>query len=359
MNSGRIPYHQTMNRKFHINLPYIEGEKFRKSIIDVSKMPLIMECTSDIPNPLEIQYEDMRTVKRFLLSTEGEYLVRLAKESDLKINFHPGDCYNCGYDYEIDITNEFHNTLHKTPNIKIWNTEWHCDETNWTPGVCIIFALFSYVEACKDINFTDMEKKYHFLTLNNIGKPEREQLYEFFQKNPNVDSKSLSSFLWKNKTLDNLETQYKSTTGQKEQSGLYNPSSMFEFYSQCAFEIVCESGPNMVTEKIIKPLIAGVPFLIHTNHLYNLNKTLNLLDIDVNYFGIKYDELDEKFKLNPTNHKQVQNKIIEITNTDLSELQTKYKSDYEKAKINRQKILKYWKGLNDEFATKTEKENLI
>ena len=247
--------------KIHTKLPFHADTRYRRTLVNKNK---------ELPNPINILYQDMMSVKRFLLSMEGEYLVKLAKDGQFKLNFYPDDVYNNGMDYEFSITNEFYNILHQEPNIKIYNTEWHCNETNYHTGLAIQKSLTPFIKQCRDINFKDCNKQYHFLTLNNIGKSDREELFKFFKKNTDVDSKSLSSFIWMGKTLDKLKLQRNSITGQKERSDLYNPLSLRDFYSKCAFEIVCESGNNMITEKILKPLIVGVPFLIHTSHLYSL-----------------------------------------------------------------------------------------
>lgn len=300
-----------------------------------------MGCTTDLPNPINIQYEDMHSVKRFLLSWEGQYLTRLAINDEYKINFYPSDVYS---DFDLDgndIYNEFYNILVEVPNIKIWNTESYGDKTNYYPGTQIIDSIKPLVNKLRDIDFGSIDKKYHFLTLNNIGKREREELFNFFQKYPKVSEQSLSSFLWKGIRLDKSKNWLDNVSQRKE--WLYESDALNKYYSECAIEIVVESGPNMITEKILKPLLMGTPFLLHNNNMINLYPTFNnLMGIDFNYFGIEYDKVH---KSNPTNIKQVQKKIIEISKTPLSELKDKYSGDFKKAKENRKKILEIWDTL--------------
>ena len=101
-----------------------------------------MGCTTDLPNPINIQYEDMHSVKRFLLSWEGQYLTRLAVNAEYKINFYPKDVYS---DFQLDgndIYNEFYNILVEPPNIKIWNTESYGDKTNYyPPDMQVLYSL--------------------------------------------------------------------------------------------------------------------------------------------------------------------------------------------------------------------------
>lgn len=324
--------------KIHISLHYHDDKNFRSSLVN-QKIPLIMGCTADLPNPINIQYADMMSLKRFLLSFEGQYLVRLASNSKYKVNFHPTDVYST--DDGLEILNEFYNILHETTNIKIWNTEYYCDKTNYSCGLDIYDAIYELVDKCRNTNFLDSNKEYHFLTLNNIEKPERIELHDFLENNPKIKESSLSSFLWMGKKLDELDIQ-KNSKGAKNEQQLYNWKTLKKYYDKCAIEIVCESGPNIISEKILKPLLMGTPFLIYTNHLSNLYSTFNHLGIDIDYFGIKYNSKEDFKTKNTKNVESIVNKII---NTDISELKNKYKSDFQKANQNRTKILKIWDEL--------------
>ena len=325
--------------KFHIQLLYHDDTNVRKSLVN-QNTPLVMECTADLPNPINIAYQDMLSVKRFLLSWEGKYLVRLATEGEYKLEFFPSDVYSDFTSGGKEIYDEFYDILAETPNITMRNTEWYGDRSNYHPGTQIALSIKQFVNRLRDVDFDSIDKKYHFLTLNNIGKEERIELYDFFQKNPKVDKQSLSSFLWMGKALDGVQNQTNSNTGQKNRNHLYDYKTLKKFYSECAIEIVVESGPNMLTEKLLKPLLMGTPFLLHSNNMANLYPAFNnFFGIDFNYFGVNYDKV---FTKKPTNIQQVQKKILEISQTPLLELKSKYKADFEKAKQNRIKILKVW-----------------
>lgn len=333
--------------KTHTELQFHNDINYRKTLVGEGR---------ELPNPINILYNDMMSVKRFLLSMEGEYLVNSAKTTDQKLNFFPSDIYGEALKNGIEITKEFYDTLHNTKNIKIYNTEWYGKFTNYLPATNLIEVMYAMVNELRDINFNDTNKEYHFLTLNNIEKPDRLQLYNFYENNPIVKSYSLSSFIFKNIFLDNVINQARSTTGSKEKIMLYNPATMKDFYSKCAIEIVCESGPNIISEKVLKPLFMGVPFLLHTNGLHNLYSTFDLIGIDINYFGIEYSTKVGGNK--NINCERVQNKITELASLDLSELQSKYKSDFKKAQKNKDKILEIWDNLFSEFPNIIQKSSL-
>ena len=342
-------------RNFHIQLLYHNDKKVRKSLVN-QKTPLVMECTTDLPNPINILYEDMLSVKRFLLSWEGKYLVRLATEGEYKLEFFPCDVYSDWRDGGKVIYDEFYDILAETSNITMRNTEWYGDKTNYHPGKNVVMVLTPIVEKLKNIDFINIDKKYHFLTLNNIGKRERIELYNFFEKNPKVNKQSISSFLWMGKTTAGDDGLWKKNTSQQREK-LYSSPTLKKYYSECAIEIVVESGPNMITEKILKPLLMGTPFLLHSNDMINLYPTFNnLMGIDFNYFGVEYDKVKTS---KPSNIEQVQKKILEISETPLLELKSKYKVDFEKAKENRKKILKMWDALQEINEEKIDKERLI
>ena len=116
------------------------------------------------------------------------------------------------------------------------------------------------------------------------------------------------------------------------------------------FDIVTPSGHNLVTEKTLKPLLFGKPFLLwmyhnleddsedygefgHTGVTIAMSRVLfwkkwyESIGIDITYFDIDY-----------YNANCVKEKILELSAMSLSDVKQKYKDSFKKAEENKIKI---------------------
>tara|TARA_B100001769_G_scaffold100675_1_gene77848 strand:- start:592 stop:1515 length:924 start_codon:yes stop_codon:yes gene_type:complete len=226
--------------------------------------------------------------------------------------------------------------------------------TNITFGTDIL-DNFPYYEKC-DRKYSNAK---HFLCLLGTPKRHRINLKKFIFKN-NLQSKGIISSIWSGISPDiqkdsdtkwNLNTTHDGTIFKKE---IYAKETLDKFYNNCSFEIVTESCSQLITEKTLKPLLYGVPFIFYSNMNNTPTKSLykdsfkdtemfdwiNVLEniekiklnygIDVNYFNINYKD-----------ENSIKNKILELCNLDINGLITKYKQTFKKAKQN-QKIIKQY-----------------
>ena len=230
-----------------------------------------------------------------------------------------------------------------------------CNFENITFGTDIL-DNFSYYQHCD----RKYNKAKHYLCLLGTPKPHRKNLFNFIFSNK-LSSKGIVSSVWtgispdiekkKNTPKWDLNTLHDGTISKTQ---IYAKETLDEFYNNCAFEIVTESCSQLITEKTLKPLLYGVPFIFYgkmnntqsvslykdsfkdtemfdwVNVLENIEKIKLNYGIDVNYFNIDYK-----------NENSIENKILELCNLDINELITKYKQTFKKAKQN-QKIIKQY-----------------
>ena len=135
------------------------------------------------------------------------------------------------------------------------------------------------------------------------------------------------SFNFKNYYLGNI----------RDTDDLYG-DNVIKFYDDSLIEIITESHYDSITEKSYKPIIAGIPFIywrvddnykVKDNYSDQINY-FKLLDIDVNYFDINYN-----------NMKSVKDKVIEILGLSKEELLHTYAAAFQKAEENKVKIINY------------------
>jgi hypothetical protein len=189
-------------------------------------------------------------------------------------------------------------------------------------------ALHNFIWNNENKNIDLTTKQKHFLTLNNRWNLAREELYDFYKNLNSCDvDKFHCSFNFKDLYLADI----------RDTDDLYG-DNVVKFYDDSLIEIITESHYDSITEKSYKPIIAGIPFIywgIDDNYKVNDNYSdqinyFKLLDIDVNYFDINYN-----------NMKCVKEKVVEILGLSTEQLLNEYKSAFEKAEQNKIKIIKY------------------
>tara|TARA_Y100000996_G_C22467787_1_gene620822 strand:+ start:50 stop:973 length:924 start_codon:yes stop_codon:yes gene_type:complete len=218
-----------------------------------------------------------------------------------------------------------------------------------------ILDNFPYYKKC--------DRKYnnakHFLCLLGTPKPHRVNLKNFIFKN-NLQSKGMISSIWSgispdiqkdNDTMWGINTLHDGTVNTNQ---MYSKETLDNLYTNCAFEIVTESCSQLITEKTLKPLLYGVPFIFYSkisneplafpyndsfrdteiydwvNVLENIEKVKLNYGIDVNYFNIDYK-----------NENSIEDKILELSKLTIKQLFTKYNQTFKKAKQNQKLIKQY------------------
>ena len=107
----------------------------------------------------------------------------------------------------------------------------------------------------------------HFLSLNSRQKETRMVLFEFLEKN-NLLTKGICSFHWMkispDISVDRFEGEINDDESHLEKidNQILHSNAITTLYEKTLFEIVAPSGNNLVTEKSLKPLIHGKPFLL-------------------------------------------------------------------------------------------------
>ena len=290
------------------------------------------------PNEILITYHDIFDLHRYLnYSIEGKSLIENVKNDKVKCVIIPFDfnpvLADSKYFYLKD--KEFLN--HK--NISFWSTDKIDDDfENITWGISVLELFQDFID--NDTSY--LKKDVHFLCLNGSKKPHRVFLKNFLVKN-DILKKCVYSFLWEGITPDlqledgefygheNLEVK------RKIENKLYRKDNIKNLYEKCLIEIVTPTGSNLVTEKSLKPLINGVPFLIFTKddvhgrlcltNLVFIDTWYKNIGVDINYFKLDYSDLNS-----------VENKIIELSNMSIDEIKNKYSDVFELAEKNKKII---------------------
>ena len=148
---------------------------------------------------------------------------------------------------------------------------------------------------------------------------------------------------------------------EKIDNQILHSNTITPLYEKTLFEIVAPSGHNLVTEKSLKPLLHGKPFLLwfqmtldndwefYTRFGYSevtttmsrvlfWRKWYKSIGIDIDYFNVDY--------YNPNSIKE---KIIELCSMSLSEIQEKYKDTFAKAEKNKILVNKFIKKRYGQF----------
>ena len=193
----------------------------------------------------------------------------------------------------------------------------------------------------------------HFLCLMGLGKPHRRRIYDLLSES-NLLGKGIISARWRSIYADHLR---------------YDKNILDNYYNNCLFEIVTESTETLVTEKTLKPLLYGVPFILpflkqggDFNEKRDLDimfskylegdfgitlpnsRTLQLIEwfenigMDINYFDIDYLNLNS-----------IEEKIKELCSMSFKDILETYSDTFKKAKQNqiiiKQKLNKFYETI--------------
>jgi hypothetical protein len=293
----------------------------------------------DLPNNIGISYNDVLGFIKLFESEDGQILIENAKLGKLTLYIVPTDSVGI-VDEELEFLINNKETL-TNPNICFYQS-WYNSTINFNLyfGTTIHSALDYFISKCKVESFPNDVKKKHFLTLNNHFRPDRADLYEFYE-NLNVDDKSkfLCSFNFngiflEKKIFDSYE---------KIEKCIYK-NNIVDYYKNCLFEIVSESSAISISEKSYKPILAGTPFLYWTfangqSYLTQLT-FFEKLGIDVNYFNIDYSD---RFA--------VKEKVKELLALSTEELLLKYNDAFIKANKNKKILIDYITSIEEKIIT--------
>jgi hypothetical protein len=290
---------------------------------------------SNIPSVVSINYNNVSAIDNFLNTIDGRYIVDLVNRNIVTLNLFPLDSVGITTNelYYLSSNKEFF--LKKNVN---FYQSWYNNELNFNLyfGSTIHSAMDYLISISNGYDFDETKKTKHFLTLNNLFRPNRKDLFDFYNKLTELDkNKFLCSFNFENIILEKNVFSDSSTSGSK----MYG-NNIIEFYKKCLVEIVAESSHISITEKSYKPIIVGVPFIYWGQSLSDFPQYeyFNQLGIDINYFNIDY-----------TNIVNVKNKVTEILELPTTELLKKYKSSFDMALINKQKIINYIKSIENKI----------
>jgi hypothetical protein len=285
-----------------------------------------------LPNNISISYVGIDGLIDFLNTPLGESIITLVLENKLKVIIFPTDSL-CISEEQYDNLYKYINFLQNT-NVKFYQS-WYNEFLNFNLycGSHIHNALHSFLIESKNkkVNLTDKTK--HFITLNNRWSLSREELADFYENLEDINKdKFISKFNFKTNSVSDSNEFYGIDT--------------FNIYDSSLIEIITESHYDSITEKSYKPLIAGLPFIywrvddnykIKDNYSDQINY-FKLLDIDVNYFNINYN-----------NSENIKSKIKQLLELSKEELLETYKSEFEKAEKNKEKIIAYLSNIEIEL----------
>lgn len=312
---------------------------FYYNSIDVEISPedkvLINFELDNIPDIVHICYCDITDIIDFFNSYEGGYILQKAMNSEISLKIFPTD--------SVSITEKEreylvgHEVLFRKPNIKLYQT-WYDDlKFNYYLGCTIHSALDYFIDDFRSKEFDYKSKNLHFLTLNNLHTPDRENLYRYYNNLEKTQKdKFLCSFRFKgielDKNLPEILNSYNVIFGTKGGS----------HYENTLIEIVSESSDVAITEKTYKPLLVGIPF-IHwidnlNNRVHHQIEYLKDIGIDSNYFGIDY-----------SNMSNVKNKITELLSLSVDEIVDRYEEDFIKAKENKIKFYSWVDSIENDL----------
>jgi hypothetical protein len=280
-----------------------------------------------LPNSINISYVEIDGLFTFLNSEFGKIITQTTLSDKLEVTIFPTDSLTLSPEQYYIMCDNLDFITHK--NVKFYQS-WYNEFRNFNPycGSHIHRALYNFILNNKNKNIDLNVKQKHFLTLNNRWNLAREELFDFYENLNSYDTdKFHCSFNFKNLYLGDI----------RDTDDLYG-ENVIKFYDDSMIEIITESHYDSITEKSYKPIIAGIPFIywgvddnykVKDNYSDQINY-FKLLDIDVNYFGIDYNNI-----------KNVKNKVIELLGLSKEEILDTYKSAFEKAEQNKIKIINY------------------
>jgi hypothetical protein len=291
--------------------------------------------SNKLPDTINISYVDVNELFDFLNSEFGKIITQTTLNDNLKVTIFPTDSLTLSPEQYYTMCENLDFITHK--NVKFYQS-WYNQYLNFNPycGSHIHRALYNFIWNSENKNIDLNVKQKHFLTLNNRWNLAREELYDFYQSLVDDDkSKFYSSFNFKDLYLGNI----------KDTNDLYG-NNVIKFYDDSLIEIITESHYDSITEKSYKPLIAGIPFIywpiddnykVQDNYSNQMNY-FKLLDIDVDYFNINYN-----------NSENIKSKIKELLDLSNEELLKKYKPAFEKAEQNKIKIIAHLSNIEKEL----------
>ena len=298
----------------------------------------------DLPNNIGISYNNVLGFIKLFESEDGQILIEKAKLGNVNLHILPTDSVGI-VDEELEFLINNKETL-TNPNIWFYQS-WYNSTINFNLyfGTTIHSALDYFISKCKVEVFPNNVKEKHFLTLNNHFRPDRVDLYEFYE-NLNIDDKNkfLCSFNFNNIFLEELFD-----TSQQINNCNYPTYDSFKeniitYYKNCLIEIISESSTISISEKSYKPILTGTPFLYWT-YINEQSYVTQLaffkkLGIDVNYFNIDY-----------TDRFAVKEKIKELLELSTEELLVTYNEAFIKANKNKQILIEYIISIEEKIIT--------
>lgn len=281
----------------------------------------------DIPNVVNVAFCDVTDIINLFNSPKGYRVLDKALKGEITLNLFPTDSVGIT-EYERDYL-VGHEVMFRKPNINLYQTWYDSDlKFNYHIGSTIHSALDTFIKHFRNIHFDENSKTQHFLTLNNLHTPVREDLYKLYESFSEEDKKKIKcSFIFKGIELD------KDLVPQLNNYELVFGKHGGSHYDTTLIEIVSESSEIAITEKSFKPLIIGLPFITYINHLNGTVHQIEYLKdigIDINYFGINY-----------LSKESIEGKIKELLSMTVDEIIDVYSDDFKKAKENKKIFLEF------------------
>ena len=299
-----------------------------------------------------IVYHRLYDLEMYLNNTIEGLNLKDFVNSGNKIIFVPQDSYHiCNIDKYIYEKNK---TFLESENVNFYSTD------KLTDGFTNLFWGTGVLNIIYDNNLTTADRKFnyskHFLSLMGVEKKHRQFVFDFLSEE-NLLAKGIVSARWLGISPDRLKTK----PHEVDDDIKYRKELLDSFYNDCLFEIVTESKESLTTEKTLKPLLYGVPFIVSFKTIddtercweryldgvdssFCTSSSLNTIDwyknigIDINYFDIDY--------LNPNS---IEEKIKELCSMSFKDILKKYKDTFEKAKQNqiiiKQKLNKFYETI--------------
>jgi hypothetical protein len=283
----------------------------------------------DLPDNIGISYNNVSGFMNLFQSEDGQTLINKAKLGELTLHIFPTDSVGITFE-ESEFLIENEETL-KNANINFYQS-WYNPSINYNLyfGSTIHSALDYLVSASKTETFPTNVKEKHFLTLNNHFRPDRVDLYDFYEELSSEDkSKFLCSFNFNEVFLEEEIFNSPETIGEY----IYK-DNIVNYYKNCLLEIISESSVISISEKSYKPILTGTPFiywsLVTEQSYFPQLAFFDELGIDVNYFNIDYVD---KFA--------VRAKIEELLSLSKEELLSTYNDAFVKAAENKQILINH------------------
>ena len=318
---------------FFLTLLYVES-----NIEDYNTKLLYPEVT-------RICYHLIQDIYLFLKTPQGQQLILdVHNKKVLRVVFLPVEPYLIGY-YEKNIFSKIQH-LFDSKKFSIYCTDFLSDDfKNISYGFIVLEAMQKFLNTNVKVNPTK-----HYLTLNKRKKIERVTLYNFLEKN-NLLNQGICSFHWLEQSPD-LKI-FGDRYDDVIQKQIYL-DDIKNFYKETLFEIVSPSGTNLISEKTLKPLLFGKPFLIwnyefldeedfETYKLSGFSKEVEMFNKTLFYFNwYKNIGIDiNYFNLDLNNPNCIKNKIKELCSMSLLNIQYQYEETFQKAKLNQKIIRKF------------------